>query len=131
MRFFLLLLSGIAILGGLVVAANVVGTLTSVATAPGRVISKTLETDNIIASYEWFLDANGQIQARIAQVKGHKAILSDTTDASEKSRLRIELAAIQQSCRDLSNRYNANASKINKAIFRADAPESVDARLCE
>jgi len=131
-KYILYGVGAIALIGGGVVVSNLVGTAVSVATAPGRVIQKTLDTNNIISSYEWFHDANNQVKARVAQIAGHKKILEETTDAAEKSRLRIELSAIQQGCRDLVGRYNANATKINKSIFMGrEAPESLNPSICE
>lgn len=124
-------LLGIAGLGAMAVVVNLVGMAASVATAPGRVISKTLETGNIIGSYERFRDLNTAFQARLAQVRQEKSFLADEADPSEKRRLRIEVAAVQQSCRDIAARYNADSAKMNKAIFRHDAPLTLDATLCE
>lgn len=105
-------------LGAAGIFMNVVGTATSIATAPGRVIQKTLQTDNIISSYEWYFDTNAQFNARIGQIATHKQILGETTDDAEKSRLRMEMASMQQSCRELAERYNANSMKMNKTIFK-------------
>lgn len=125
-------LLGLAVLFCLWVVGGFLTTLGSVATAPGRVITKTLDTNNIISSYEFFHDANNQAKARVAQIAGHKAILKDTIDSAEKSRLRIELSAIQQGCRDLVGKYNANATKTNKSIFMGrEAPESLNPAICE
>lgn len=119
----------IAVLG---FALHALGVFGAIATAPGRVIGNTLRTDNIIASYEWFYDANGQFQSRVGQIKGHSVLLSGETDAKERSRLNIELAAISQSCRDLATRYNATAEKVNKAIFRSnDLPAALPVKACE
>lgn len=122
---------GLVALGGLGIVGSMVGTFTSVATAPGRVISKTLETNNIIQSYERFRDLNGVFVARVSQLRAHKQLLDAETDPAEKRRLRIEFAGQQQSCRDIAARYNADSSKMNKAIFRADAPTTLDATNCE
>ncbi len=119
-------------IGGLAVVGSVVGGLTSVATAPGRVVSKTMDTNNIIASYEFFHDANNQFIARVAQVRNFKKLAAEPSDSMEKNRLRIELSAIQQSCRDLAGKYNSNAAKVNKSIFRGgSAPESLNIAECE
>lgn len=117
--------------GFMAVVANLVGTVASVATAPGRVVSKTLETGNVIASYERFRDLNAVFTARVAQVRQEKTFLEAETDPVERRRLRVEMAAVQQSCRDIAARYAADASKMNRAIFRADAPESLNPTLCE
>lgn len=94
------------------------GVVGNVATAPAKVINKTLQTDNIIQSYEWFYDVNAAYIARYSQVKQYKDILSSETDKDEKYRIRTELAAMQQTCRDLATKYNANSEKMNKSIFK-------------
>lgn len=108
------------------------GLVFSLLSQPARVISKTFDADNIINNYEWYHDANNQVIARVAQIKGHKGIIADNTDNGEKARLRIELSAIQQSCRDLAGRYNSNATKVNRSIFMGKtAPASLDPSICE
>lgn len=130
-KVFVWAVLGLIALGALAVVGNLVGTAASVATAPGRVITRTLGTDNIIASYERFRDLNTTFQARAAQVRQYKDLVSSEADPAEKRRLRIDVAAVQQSCRDIAAKYNADSAKMNKAIFRHDAPETLDASLCE
>jgi len=43
-----------------------IGAASSVATASARVIEQTMGTNNIITKYEWFHDANGVFQSRLA-----------------------------------------------------------------
>lgn len=110
-------------------AAGVVGT---VASAPGRVVNKTLGTDNIITSYEWFYDTNAQITARKGQIRAHQKLAVDETDKREKSRLMLEMSAMQQSCRDMTTKYNANSQKANKSLFKSNSlPESFPDNACE
>lgn len=109
-----------------------VGWIYNIASQPARVISKTLDADNVINNYEWFHDANGNYLARVSQVKQFKSLNASESDPQERSRLRIEMAAVQQSCRDLSRRYNANASKMNRGIFRERSlPEQLNTGDCE
>lgn len=106
--------------------------LFSLATQPARVITKTFDADNMINNYEWYYEASNQVKARTAQITAHKSIVKDNTDPSERTRLRVELSAMQQSCRDLVGRYNANATKVNRAIFMGrEAPTSLDPQICE
>ena len=122
---------GLLVLVGLPIAGAVLSTFSSVVTAPARVINKTLETDNIISNYEWYHDAYGAWTARVEQVGQFQGFLADETDAAEKRRLRIELAAIQQACRELAERYNANSRKINRAIFKGTStPAELDLTVC-
>lgn len=110
-------------------AIAVIGSIT----APVRVASRTLGTVNIITKYEWFHDANGNYKARVAQIIAKKRDVADpSNDPAEKYRLRVELGAMQQSCRELSQRYNANAAKINQSIFMGrDAPMQLNPAACE
>lgn len=96
------------------------------------VISKTLDSNNVIASYEWFHDVNAQFNARMGQIKGHKKLIEVESDSKEKSRLNIELSSMRQSCRDMAARYNANSQKVNKNIFKGDSlPEMLSLNDCE
>jgi hypothetical protein len=116
---------GLIVLGG-------VGWFANLAMQPGRIVSKTLDADNVISNYEWFHDANGNYLARVSQIKQFKALSTGEADPQERSRLRIEMAAIEQSCRDLSRRYNANAAKMNRGIFRERSlPDQLNSGDCE
>lgn len=120
---------------GLAVASVLIGGVVftiNLASQPGRIVSKTLDADNMIQNYEWFHDANGNYMARVAQIKQFKSLNATETDPQEKVRLRIEMAAIQQSCRDLSRRYNANSSKMNRGLFRERSlPDQLNSGDCE
>lgn len=122
------------ILGGVVlcVLVGAAAWMINVASQPAAIAAKTLDADNVVTSYEWFHDAHGNYLARVAQVRQFKAMLMDEKDGAEKSRLRIEVAAIQQACRDLAQHYNANAGKSNRSVFMGrDMPLSLDAASCE
>lgn len=126
---------------GLLIAAAVIAlpiavaaysTFSSIVSAPSRVINKTLQTDNIVQSYEWFHDVNAQFNVRAAQVAGHKTLADAEKDASERVRLRIELSSLRASCLDLANRFNANSAKVNKSIFKhGDVPETLNPASCQ
>lgn len=119
------------IFGAIITIAALVAVFWIIA-QPMGLIKKTLNADNVITTYEWFHDANGNYKAKVAQIKQFKGLRENEADKAEKSRLTIELSAIQQSCRDLANRYNANAIKTNKSIFMGrEAPEMLDVGGCE
>lgn len=104
----------------------------SVTSAPGRVVSKTLETSNILTNYELFHDTSKQFDARVAQIAEHRDFLATEQDPDERSRLRMELAAQQQSCRELAADYNANSLKLNRQLFKdRGLPPTLDAAACE
>lgn len=100
------------------VGLSLIGGAASVASAPGRVVSKTMQTDNIIGSYESFFNRKAAFDARVAQIDEHVGLMKENTDPAETSRLRIELAGMRQSCRELATTYNADAAKMNKSLFR-------------
>ena len=123
------------VVGGLLllpIAFGAYSTFTSVATAPSRVVNKTLQTDNIIFNYERFFDVNANFTSRVAQVKQYKEFLATETDPSEKIRLRTEMAAMQQSCRELATKYNADSQKMNRSLFKdKDLPYTLNISECE
>ena len=113
-------------------ALHVLGVIGTAATAPGRVVNKTLGTDNIISSYEWFYDTNAQFDSRRGQIKAHAALAKAEEDTKERARLNIELGAMRQSCRDMATKYNANSEKANKSIFKSRGlPEALALNDCE
>lgn len=124
---------GLIVIGvGIPVTVSLLGTVTSVITAPGRVITKTMRTDNIIYNYEWFHDTNGAYKAKLGQIATHKDLVTTAEDRDERSILRIELAAMKQSCRELVTKYNANSIKTNRSVFKGrEAPEELHMNTCE
>jgi hypothetical protein len=121
----------IVAIGSVIVFGQMASTVGVVATAPSRVINKTLGTDNIISNYEWYHDSNAAFIARVAQIHTFKQMVSDEKDPVERSRLRIDLAAQQQTCRTLATNYNANSQKINKNIFKGTSlPETQNIEEC-
>lgn len=95
------------------------------------VVGSVTTTDNIILSYEYFHDANGQFEAKVSQIADQeKSLAAAAPDARE--RREIELNAIRQACRTLAREYNANSDKTNRSIFKGrTAPEKLDETRCE
>lgn len=121
----------LAIVIGIPVVTGLIGTLNKVISTPGRVINKTLETDNVIQSYEWFYDVNASYDARTNQIKQYRDFMSNETDKDERYRMRTELAAMQDTCRQLATKYNANSEKMNKKIFKGWAlPSTLSINYC-
>lgn len=122
----------VAVIGVVSVGAIWMNAGVTVATAPAAIVSKTFDPNNVIHNYEWFHDTNGAFKARVNQVKAHRQLVQSEPAGKERSRLSIELAGMQQSCRELAERYNANAQKTNRSIFMGrEAPESLNPNLCE
>lgn len=89
MKIVLFVIGGIGGLVALLLALNFAGTVSSVATAPGRVIQRTMETNNIITNYEWFHQTHAAYTGRVSQIRVHKSLLASETDQIERNRLRI------------------------------------------
>ena len=107
-------------------------TATNVATAPGRVANKVLGTDNIIYNYEWFYDVQAQYDARTNQLVAWNKEYVNEQDQDERRRLRVEVQAVSQSCRNLVTSYNANAQKLTRKVFKGwSLPDSLDMNNCE
>lgn len=108
----------------------------SAATAPARVISKTLEPDNIITNYEWYHDVSRRYEARLGQIRSHSVAMSDGKtsglSARDVSQYRVELEGMRQSCRDLAAQYNSNSAKINRNIFKGTSlPAELSLAKCD
>ena len=128
-QVFLKIILPIMVVGFL---ASWVGGVFNDASQPMKVISKTLDADNIIHKYEWFHDVYTHQQARVNQITQFKGFLADETNSTEKRRLRMEMAAQQQSCRTLVAKYNANSEKIHVSLFKGDTlPQELLPASCE
>ena len=131
MKVFKWVIIAFAIVTGLGIMVSIFGTIGTVATAPGKVLTKTLDANNIIQSYEWFFDVDAAYTARHAQVVQYKGFLITELDKNEKYRIRTELGAMQQTCRELATKYNANSQKMNKSIFKGwDLPNRLSHINC-
>lgn len=117
---------------GLLVVLGVAGMVVNVATKPAQLVNKTLDTNNIIHNYEWFYDVDAAYRAKLGQITVHKSLAAQETVPAERSRLQMELAAMQQSCRELVTKYNANSEKVNRSLFKSNnLPETLDINRCE
>lgn len=120
---------------GAVISIIVVGSLVSIVTSPLRtvsgVIERTMNPDNVLSTYEAFHDRWKGYEARLGQIAETRADLANETNAGEKARLRVDLGAQRQSCREIAAAYNANAIKTNRSIFLGrEAPASLNMEAC-
>ena len=121
----------IALVIGLGVVGKVTGLIGAVIGAATGVISRTLEPDSIIATYEGFHDRWKAFESRRAQIASY-AMIVDFATGSEKTTAMIEQQAMMQSCRDIAARYNADSAKTNRVIFKGkEAPETLNMELCQ
>jgi hypothetical protein len=127
-----MVLIGVGLFVGVPLALSTLATFNSVAPAPGRVVQDTFKTGNILSTYEGFFDTKANYDSRTMQIVEREGLIERETDAAEKRRLQMELSATKQSCRELANQYNADASKNNDSLFRdRDLPVRLDETACE
>ena len=120
---------GVAFIGGLAWGAKV---LTMPMRSATGVAERTLDADNVIATYERFHDRWKGFEARKAQVRETAALWAKETDPQERGRLGIEMRAQRQSCRDIAAGYNSDGAKTNRDIFKGKAaPAELNAAECE
>jgi ATP-dependent Zn protease len=100
-------------------------------TASG-IMNKTFNADNVLTNYTWFHDSHAVYLSRVNQIKVSAKQYNDETNEEEKRKIRMELNAQKQSCRDLVTRYNANSVNTSKGIFKGQtAPEILNISTCE
>lgn len=99
-------------------------------TLPMGIIGKVATPDNVLTNYSRFHDLHGVHKMRIAQIKDYRTITP--LDAADASRIRIEIAAMQQTCREAATRYNADAAKVHVGIFKGQSlPETLSVAACD
>lgn len=118
--------------GALGIAGSYLGLFTKAVTAPAAVASRTLDTDNIINNYNWFFRVNGNYDTYVGNIKNFKQLAANEPDVVERGRLRIELAGMQNICRDTVNQYNNRSVQLNASIFKDwRLPEQLYVGGCE
>ena len=119
-------------IGALVVFAPTLVVAISLLNKPAAIASKATNTNRMIENYEWFYEAANNFGARTAQVRSFKTLLTKESDHAEQSRLRVDLAAVQQSCRDLAAKYEAQSGKVHVGYLKSkDLPQSLNEKECE
>lgn len=95
-------------------------------------VGKTLDADNIINTYEWYFDVGAAFDAKVNQIEQHNEDYQLEEDPKERRLLRTELRSMQQVCRDLAERYNANSEKLNRSLFKDwSLPATLNEMECE
>jgi hypothetical protein len=119
------------IIAGVVMAPTIILAVAMV-NKPAALASKATDTTAMLRNYEWFHEAASNYVARTAQVRSFKTLLAQEPDKGEQSRLRVDLAAVQQSCRDLAAKYEAQTGKIHVGYLKSKSlPESLNQKECE
>ena len=94
--------------------------------------TRILTPEKAISNYEWFHDTHNEFQSRVNQLASHRKIVAETTDPSERVRLRVEVGGIQASCRSLAVAYNSRAAQIHRGLFQGSSvPSKLEIGKCE
>ena len=129
-------ISGFAVSIIIVITLGVGISIARIGCAPAQgtaeAVERTFDGDNMLQTYEWFFDAKGTYESRLSDVEGHHAIMAGELSSDERSRYRIELVGMQQTCRKLANEYNQNSQKANRSMFKSKGlPMKLDAEACK
>lgn len=119
-------------IAGMILLAPTIFLVAEIISKPAALVSKATDTTKMLQNYEWFYEAANNFTARASQVRQFKGLLAQESDKGEQSRLRIDLAGIQQSCRELSAKYEAQSGKIHVGYLKSKSlPESLNQKECE
>ncbi len=113
-------------------------TAAKVASAPGEVIEKTFEADNIVYNYEWFKRQHNVIIGQKKQIEtAHQSVMAfekqmegaprakwDSDDKREYDTRLTILEGLRKTCIAAASDYNAHAQMANRDIFRTDTPST-------
>lgn len=133
------LIVGSSIIAILFILAIVFG-LFSAATAPIRavtgVVNRTLNSDNVLANYEWFKRQNEDVQAIDARLDASRKTLAafersagprsqwTFEDKQESSRLGSVILGLEGQRASMVAEYNARTQMANRDLFRTkDLPQ--------
>lgn len=132
------ILMGIALLVGVGGLLGVIGFCANPLRQAGRIVSKTIDADNVIYNYEWFKQRNQDIKALDAKIGGADATVDDfkaeagprsgwhREDREEASRLSMVALGLRQQRSDMAAEYNARSTMANRAIFQTgELPASI------
>lgn len=123
---------GIALVVLGIILAPTLLVVISLLNKPAALVSKATDTTRMLQNYEWFYEAANNFTTRTAQVRTIREILAQETDPGEKQRLRVDLGAVQQSCRELAAKYEAQSGKLHVGYLKSrDLPETLNQKDCE
>ena len=96
----------------------------NLAAQPGRIVSKTLDADNVIYNYEWFRQQYQDVQAMDAKIAVQQSA-AEVATGDEKARINSIVAGLQTKRAQMVADYNARGSMANRSIFTAGLPQQI------
>lgn len=97
----------------------------NLAAQPGRIISRTLDADNVLFNYEWFRSQYQDVLAIDAKI----AVQEDAAIGAagdEKVRINSVVAGLKTKRAQMVADYNARGSMANRSIFTAGLPQQIN-----
>lgn len=88
--------------------------------------------NNIVESYEWFKATTSAVDAKVAMIKNHNAIVQASVGEA-KDKAMLELAGLKQSCIDLIGQYNGKAAMITRGglALPSGMPAELSMSICQ
>jgi len=124
--------AGVLALSVVSVGATYLNTAANVATTPARAINEVVRTENVLNSYEAFYGYRQRFQTRVADVQNWTAQNEAETDPTQRRVNATNILAMQSACRDLANKYNADAENLTSAWFRdGRLPQTLNVEECD
>ena len=117
-------LSTVLVLAVVGVGGTVVFGVTNFLTQAGRVVSKTIDADNVIYNYEWFRQQYQDVSAMDGKIATMTAGTANA-DGDEKVRLNSIVLGLTTKRQQMVADYNARASMANRSIFIQGLPNQI------
>lgn len=117
-------LSTVLVLAVVGVGGTVVFGLTNVLTQAGRVVSKTIDADNVIYNYEWFRQQYQDVLAMDGKIAVQTEAAA-SADGDEKTRINSIVNGLKTKRAQMVADYNARGSMANRSIFIAGLPQQI------
>ncbi len=115
----ILLIIGFAAFGGIGAWAL------NLASQPGRIVSKTLDADNVIYNYEWFRQQYQDVLAMDGKIQVQVDAAAAATNEAERTRINSVVAGLRTKRAQMVADYNARGSMANRSIFTAGLPQQI------
>lgn len=126
------IVAGVLALSIVGISGTYLNTAANVATTPARAINEVVRTENVLNSYESFYNYRQRFQTRVADVQNWTAQNEAETDPVQRRVNATNILAMQSACRDLANKYNADAENLTSAWFRdGRLPQTLNVEECE
>ena len=136
-KAFIFKLIGFLFLIGIFIGA--ISFVIGIFSQPARIISKTLDADNVLYNYEWFKTQYEDVLAIDIKIKNASSSIklfkedagarSSWTfeDKNESSRLRTILLGLENQREDMVAVYNARSKMANRSMFKTnELPHSIN-----